>query len=101
TIAHLLPCTFFSSSRRHTIFSRDWSSDVCSSDLNLPDHNEPQTQMETVLGLTPFEFAARYGPEDSVIPQRLQSQLPKQNLTFLEMQSVNVLNPEFLQEHGA
>src|SRR5690606_39423137 len=24
---------FFSSSRRHTRFSRDWSSDVCSSDL--------------------------------------------------------------------
>src|SRR5690606_40958264 len=24
---------FFSSSRRHTSFSRDWSSDVCSSDL--------------------------------------------------------------------
>src|SRR5690606_39732538 len=30
-------CTrfFFSSRRRHTRFSRDWSSDVCSSDLNL------------------------------------------------------------------
>src|SRR5436309_893484 len=28
---------FFSSRRRHTIFSRDWSSDVCSSDL--PAHN--------------------------------------------------------------
>src|SRR5690606_40551544 len=30
-----LPCTliFFSSRRRHTRFSRDWSSDVCSSDL--------------------------------------------------------------------
>src|SRR5690606_39790168 len=26
---------FFSSRRRHTIFSRDWSSDVCSSDLSL------------------------------------------------------------------
>src|SRR5690606_39605634 len=26
---------FFSSRRRHTIFSRDWSSDVCSSDLEL------------------------------------------------------------------
>src|SRR6266511_506340 len=26
---------FFSSRRRHTIFSRDWSSDVCSSDLWL------------------------------------------------------------------
>src|SRR5690606_39907755 len=25
---------FFSSSRRHTRFSRDWSSDVCSSDLS-------------------------------------------------------------------
>src|SRR5690606_9136056 len=26
-------CLFFSSRRRHTSFSRDWSSDVCSSDL--------------------------------------------------------------------
>src|SRR5690606_40962432 len=26
---------FFSSRRRHTRFSRDWSSDVCSSDLRL------------------------------------------------------------------
>src|SRR5690606_40539058 len=28
---------FFSSRRRHTRFSRDWSSDVCSSDLKLKD----------------------------------------------------------------
>src|SRR5690606_40623856 len=28
---------FFSSRRRHTRFSRDWSSDVCSSDLRAPD----------------------------------------------------------------
>src|SRR5690606_6890016 len=28
---------FFSSGRRHTRFSRDWSSDVCSSDLNARD----------------------------------------------------------------
>src|SRR5690606_40019307 len=28
---------FFSSRRRHTRFSRDWSSDVCSSDLILPE----------------------------------------------------------------
>src|SRR5690606_40647478 len=27
---------FFSSRRRHTRFSRDWSSDVCSSDLPAP-----------------------------------------------------------------
>src|SRR5690606_5595679 len=31
---------FFSSRRRHTRFSRDWSSDVCSSDLlRIPYHN--------------------------------------------------------------
>src|SRR5690606_40966443 len=36
------PCSicfffFFSSRRRHTRFSRDWSSDVCSSDLAVDD----------------------------------------------------------------
>src|SRR5690606_40688564 len=30
---------FFSRRRRHTRFSRDWSSDVCSSDLNR-DHSQ-------------------------------------------------------------
>src|SRR5947209_18796407 len=30
-------CFFFSSRRRHTRYWRDWSSDVCSSDLNEPD----------------------------------------------------------------
>src|SRR5438445_13679379 len=29
------PCFFFSSRRRHTRYWRDWSSDVCSSDLAL------------------------------------------------------------------
>src|SRR5690606_41086061 len=31
---------FFSSRRRHTRFSRDWSSDVCSSDLDASRINE-------------------------------------------------------------
>src|SRR5690606_40619377 len=31
----LVFCFFFSSRRRHTRFSRDWSSDVCSSDLHV------------------------------------------------------------------
>src|SRR5690606_40745919 len=36
-LAHPALCflCFFSSRRRHTSFSRDWSSDVCSSDLVL------------------------------------------------------------------
>src|SRR5690606_20834848 len=32
SLASLVIKPFFSSRRRHTIFSRDWSSDVCSSD---------------------------------------------------------------------
>src|SRR5690606_20801226 len=32
---------FFSSRRRHTIFSRDWSSDVCSSDLGIKRNHAP------------------------------------------------------------
>src|SRR5690606_1337462 len=35
---------FFSSRRRHTRFSRDWSSDVCSSDLKLRSE-EPKTMV--------------------------------------------------------
>src|SRR5687768_17681732 len=34
-------CFFFSSRRRHTRCSRDWSSDVCSSDLTLPLMTNP------------------------------------------------------------
>src|SRR5690606_40271101 len=34
-VAHVASVFFFSSRRRHTRFSRDWSSDVCSSDLAL------------------------------------------------------------------
>src|SRR5690606_2084603 len=34
---------FFSSRRRHTRFSRDWSSDVCSSDLTYDKTNKLET----------------------------------------------------------
>src|SRR5690349_24424901 len=34
------PCLFFSSRRRHTRSLRDWSSDVCSSDLILPGNGD-------------------------------------------------------------
>src|SRR5690606_35207356 len=35
---------FFSSRRRHTRFSRDWSSDVCSSDLAITESAYPATE---------------------------------------------------------
>src|SRR5690606_5044547 len=42
---------FFSSRRRHTRFSRDWSSDVCSSDLVYP--RIPPTCVHRLLRLSP------------------------------------------------
>src|SRR5690606_41029613 len=42
---------FFSSRRRHTRFSRDWSSDVCSSDLRLHlsiERNAVRSRLEAI-----------------------------------------------------
>src|SRR5271163_164518 len=40
-LIHLGGFFFFSSRRRHTISDRDWSSDVCSSDLARPSTGNP------------------------------------------------------------
>src|SRR5712675_2817119 len=37
---------FFSSRRRHTRCSRDWSSDVCSSDLGQPQDEPPAVEAQ-------------------------------------------------------
>src|SRR5690606_39481182 len=39
----------FSSRRRHTRFSRDWSSDVCSSDLGHSKHDFLEAQLPAAL----------------------------------------------------
>src|SRR5690606_40001365 len=45
---------FFSSRRRHTRFSRDWSSDVCSSDLRgRPRASPPRKRQPTVRPVSP------------------------------------------------
>src|SRR5215475_6124100 len=41
---------FFSSRRRHTRFSRDWSSDVCSSDLEHVVGRLAKAHVEHVVG---------------------------------------------------
>src|SRR5690606_40574307 len=62
-------CFFFSSRRRHTRFSRDWSSDVCSSDLdnissfNSGEYNEnifTTTVNTNESGKANFEFELKY-----------------------------------------
>src|SRR5690606_39681918 len=44
---------FFSSRRRHTRFSRDWSSDVCSSDLTAGPDLTPAKALEDGRGGAP------------------------------------------------
>src|SRR6266403_5352783 len=50
-------CFFFSSRRRHTSSLRDWSSDVCSSDLasGFANGNAPPDHLP---GHTTFDFSA-------------------------------------------
>src|SRR5690606_40208398 len=49
---------FFSSRRRHTRCSRDWSSDVCSSDLWRPGRAPAmRPYVDRILCLLPFEAA--------------------------------------------
>src|SRR5690606_41059116 len=44
---------FFSSRRRHTRFSRDWSSDVCSSDLEfVVDMRSPGITVKPIVDMT-------------------------------------------------
>src|SRR2546429_6194390 len=51
-------CFFFSSRRRHTRCSRDWSSDVCSSDLLFIRRGD---QGVSALGSNPVELEAECG----------------------------------------
>src|SRR5947209_20512168 len=62
---------FFSSGRLHTRYWRDWSSDVCSSDLRLPllpiqlPQERPQSLDERILEQ---RFAIRFRNEETVQP---------------------------------
>src|SRR5690606_40692877 len=55
---------FFSSRRRHTRFSRDWSSDVCSSDLKAVDH------FDNAIRLSPGKWQAYHFKGISIIKQK-------------------------------
>src|SRR5690606_40159795 len=57
----------FSSRRRHTRFSRDWSSDVCSSDLVSTDSIAAFSTMANLGGLT---YLSGYG-EDQLLGDQM------------------------------
>src|SRR5690606_38950054 len=55
---------FFSSRRRHTRFSRDWSSDVCSSDLGEDGHSrEPRAEVKQLARSTEARSQQRTGEQ--------------------------------------
>src|SRR6266852_8836031 len=63
---------FFSSRRRHTRCYRDWSSDVCSSDLG-PSGSGKSTLFRAIGGIWPFGSGTVAIPEGArvmVLPQR-------------------------------
>src|SRR5207253_7915201 len=71
---------FFSSRRRHTRWPRDWSSDVCSSDLDVPFLNSGILQYNIVLS----ELWANPG---EAIPTQAEMNAAAEAQTFLAGQS--------------
>jgi len=58
-LVYLYLCFFFSSRRRHTRCSRDWSSDVCSSDLHI--HISEIELLSFVEGVVELKVACSKG----------------------------------------
>src|SRR5690606_39482321 len=74
-------CFFFSSRRRHTRFSRDWSSDVCSSDL-------PGIRVAAVAAMGPAMNEAPVGVFDSGVGglsvlREIHQLLPAESLLYV------------------
>src|SRR5687768_17936231 len=70
---------FFSSRRRHTRCSRDWSSDVCSSDLDGNRHIEPAPEYASAV------TATRGAASRVARLARLKRDGPSRNDTFLKL----------------
>src|SRR3712207_8463004 len=62
---------FFSSRRRHTRYWRDWSSDVCSSDLQCGRSVSPQVRIDL-----PFSRTRPEGAMDLYLVRHGESEIP-------------------------
>src|SRR5215475_6201194 len=79
---------FFSSRRRHTRFSRDWSSDVCSSDL-------AERERERGHGGEAGTFPQQTNPKTQVLPECLHIFL---NKDFSTSHTKNMKAPDHLRD---
>src|SRR6266849_905308 len=78
---------FFSSRRRHTRSTRDWSSDVCSSDLqkrvlyDLPGSPRPDADTAAPVRFLPRydELLIAYQHRDRVMPERYRAKIYSKN----------------------
>src|SRR5205809_4145159 len=61
---------FFSSRRRHTSCSRDWSSDVCSSDLSDRHHDREVASHAVVMAIGVYYYAHRPEQLTELPPER-------------------------------
>src|SRR2546422_3275873 len=100
---------FFSSRRRHTRCSRDWSSDVCSSDLAQEGlrGEEPITQFGRMCGKLGIELIAASSPQakgrveriHGTHQDRLVKKLRRQQIAT-HAQANAYLEAEYLPEHN-
>src|SRR3712207_394046 len=76
---------FFSSRRRHTRYWRDWSSDVCSSDLvssayirRIPNVTTLSVVATSPSGQPQYSFYAPDSADRALTPEALPSELPSE-----------------------
>src|SRR5438067_10008826 len=74
---------FFSSRRRHTRSKRDWSSDVCSSDLSIPRRHPPKFRAARVTRGTD-----RRAVRDRSLPPRLEYTAPPRGCDTAQLDSL-------------
>src|SRR5260221_1091282 len=74
---------FFSSRRRHTISLCDWSSDVCSSDL---EYVIETTEKEAKLSLIDYEMKALELRNEKEIAERERQKVELQNVSLQKEQ---------------